>query len=375
MVRATVAKKPTTKTAAKPAATKKAAKPAAAKKAAKPAVVKKAAKPAAKKAAPKPAAKKAVAAKKAAKPAVDVHVGWEKTGPTRVREEQILREAVKGKSAVVVGVDEAGRGPLAGPVVVSACRLPEELPEALKNVVTDSKKITKESKREEVYAQLVEVKGLQYTVAVVSAGHIDSRNILQATFDGMTRCVDMFVKGVKARESCGICTVADIEGDCHTTPGQASALRKTAASRVFALIDGNATPKNTKFNSEAIVKGDAKELCISAASIIAKVTRDRLMNALCTVHPQFRFSSHKGYPTASHRDLLMSHGACEHHRRSYAPVKAAIAAFTKQKAKDAARDKAKTKTKLSTSPKKAGKAAVKKASKKPATKAARKKTA
>ncbi|MEJ2384519.1 MAG: ribonuclease HII [Xanthomonadales bacterium] len=183
----------------------------------------------------------------------------------------------------VAGVDEAGRGPLAGPVVVAAVILDPDRPiEGL----ADSKKLN-ETRREVLYAQIVE-SALAWSVIAVTPAEIDRINILQATLAGMRRAV------------------ASLE-----PPAQ------------MALIDGNRAPE-LPCPSRTVIGGDALEPAISAASILAKVTRDRHMCALHERFPEYGFDRHKGYPTAAHLDALERCGPCAEHRRSFAPVRMAL---------------------------------------------------
>jgi len=179
------------------------------------------------------------------------------------------------------GVDEAGRGPLAGPVVVAAVILDPARPIA---GLDDSKKLS-EKRREALYPQIVEC-ALAHCVIVVEAEEIDRLNIFQATMAGMSRAV----------------------------AGLAPAAQE-------ALVDGNKLPKDLPCPGRAIVGGDALEPAISAASILAKVTRDRLMVALDASHPGYGFAVHKGYPTPAHLAALQRLGPCMQHRRSFAPVR------------------------------------------------------
>ncbi|HEX5305602.1 MAG TPA: ribonuclease HII [Dyella sp.] len=185
---------------------------------------------------------------------------------------------------LVAGVDEAGRGPLAGPVVVAAVILDPARPIV---GLDDSKKLS-EKKREALYPQVIE-RALAHCVIVVEAGEIDRLNIFQATMAGMSRAV--------------------------------AGLPLTAHE---ALIDGNKLPRDLPCAGRAIVGGDALEPAISAASILAKVTRDRLMVALDALHPGYGFAVHKGYPTPAHLDALQRLGPCPQHRRSFAPVTRAV---------------------------------------------------
>jgi ribonuclease HII len=184
---------------------------------------------------------------------------------------------------LVAGVDEAGRGPLAGPVVAAAVILDELKPiRGLK----DSKQLTALA-RERLYDE-IRAKALCCSVAEASVEEIDKLNILHATMLAMRRAVE----GLRLK------------------PGK-------------VLVDGNRLPV-LKIAAEAIVQGDTKVKSISAASILAKVHRDRLCLALHEEHPQYGFDGHKGYATAEHLAALRTHGACVHHRRSFAPVREAL---------------------------------------------------
>ena len=188
-----------------------------------------------------------------------------------------------GTVALVAGVDEAGRGPLAGPVVAAAVILDE-----LKPIehLGDSKVISPR-RRERLFDE-IRAQALACCIAEASVEEIDRLNILQATLLAMQRAV--------------------------------AGLR--LAPRLV-LVDGNRLPV-LGMPAEAIVKGDARVPAISAASILAKVYRDRLCEALHEAHPTYGFARHKGYPTADHLAALRAHGACVAHRRSYAPVRAVL---------------------------------------------------
>lgn len=180
---------------------------------------------------------------------------------------------------LVAGVDEAGRGPLAGPVVAAAVILDELHP--IKGL-GDSKVISPR-KRERLYDEIL-AKALCCSIAEASVEEIDRLNILQATMLAMRRAVE--------------------------------GLRLKPAK---VLVDGNRLP-TLKVLAEAIVRGDARVPAISAASILAKVYRDRLCQQLHQEFPQYGFAMHKGYGTAEHLAALREHGACLHHRRSFSPV-------------------------------------------------------
>ena len=180
---------------------------------------------------------------------------------------------------MIAGVDEAGRGPWAGPVVAAAVILdPSDMPEGL----NDSKKLS-EKKREALFGQILS--RAQVSVACVDVGIIDQDNILQATFTAMTTALE------------GLPTPPDL-----------------------ALIDGNKAPA-VSFPTRCIIGGDGKSLSIAAASIIAKVARDRLMRELAAAHPEYEWERNKGYGTKSHQNALLRFGVTKHHRRSFAPIR------------------------------------------------------
>ncbi|MBP6749326.1 MAG: ribonuclease HII [Xanthomonadaceae bacterium] len=189
---------------------------------------------------------------------------------------------------LIAGVDEAGRGPLAGPVAVAAVILDPARPIAGLN---DSKKLT-EAAREALFPLIVE-RALAWRIEFVEADEIDRLNILQATLTGMRRALE----GLEPRAEA-------------------------------ARIDGNKLPRDLPCPAEALIGGDAIEPAIMAASILAKVARDRRMRELHARYPEYGFDRHKGYPSPAHLDALNKHGPCAEHRRSYAPVRAAIAAHT-----------------------------------------------
>jgi ribonuclease HII len=189
---------------------------------------------------------------------------------------------------LICGVDEAGRGPWAGPVTAAAVILDPARPIA---GLTDSKKIS-EKKR---FALEPEIKAnaAYWCVAHAEASEIDALNIREATFLAMQRAI----------EGLGL------------TPNH-------------ILIDGNALPGNLPAPAEAIIKGDLKEPAISAASILAKTARDRIMQDYCAAYPGYGFSGHKGYGTAAHAEALHALGPCPIHRTSFAPVRKAMVSET-----------------------------------------------
>ena len=194
---------------------------------------------------------------------------------------QIEKSAKEKGYTVVCGVDEAGRGPLAGPVCAAAVILPEDCEiEGL----NDSKKLT-EKKREALFDVIIK-KATAYCIAYGSVEEIEQFNILEATFIAMNRAVD------------GL----DVKPD-------------------YALIDGNRVPKNIKIPCETVVKGDAKSASIAAASILAKVTRDRLLLEYDAQYPEYNFKKHKGYGTKEHLELIARFGPCPIHRMTFKGVR------------------------------------------------------
>lgn len=193
------------------------------------------------------------------------------------------RAAMDRGQTIVCGIDEAGRGPWAGPVVAAAVILdPRNIPDGL----NDSKKLTPK-KREALFGPIC-ASG-QFGIGIVEAATIDEINILQATYLAMTRAVD--------------------------------ALKKLPQ---LALVDGNRAPKFS-CSVQTIIGGDGKSLSIAAASILAKVTRDRLMVDLDREFPLYGFAAHKGYGTASHAAALSKFGPIFAHRKSFKPVAALLA--------------------------------------------------
>lgn len=177
----------------------------------------------------------------------------------------------------ICGVDEAGRGPLAGPVCAAAVILPEGIDISGLN---DSKKLS-EKRREALFPEICE-KSISYSIAYATVEEIEEHNILNATFLAMNRAIN------------GLSVKAD-----------------------YALIDGNRIPKECMVPSTAIVKGDSISMSISAASVLAKVSRDRLMLKLDKEYPEYNFAKHKGYGTAEHMELIRKYGASPCHRLSF----------------------------------------------------------
>jgi ribonuclease HII len=242
----------------------------------------------------------------------------------RNEEMSILSSSTSSKIQFVVGVDEAGRGPLAGPVVVAAAMVPIDI-----NGITDSKKITKEDDREDLYNAIVNSSDVRWAVAVMDAPFIDRVNILQATMRGMAACTSALITGssVQLEEGDGVNVVkipkATTEQDgCYViTNNNNDGIDNFPAENYFALVDGNRVPTDMPCESKSIVKGDSKEYAIAAASILAKVTRDRLMRDYDKLYPHFGLQQHKGYPTAAHMQAVKVHGASPIHRRTFRPLK------------------------------------------------------
>ena len=185
----------------------------------------------------------------------------------------------------IAGVDEAGRGPLVGSGVAAAVIFE---PDNLIQGLNDSKKLS-EKKRESLFVEIQE-KALAWAIAEASHAEIDEMNILQASLLAMRRAVE----GLNI-------------------------------SPEHVLVDGNKIPQGLAMSCDAVIGGDSIHAEISAASILAKVTRDREMVILDQQYPQFGFAKHKGYPTKAHFEAIAVHGVIEQHRRSYAPVKKVLA--------------------------------------------------
>lgn len=181
----------------------------------------------------------------------------------------------------IAGCDEAGRGPLFGPVVAASVILPHDF---VLEGLNDSKKLT-EKKREKYYPIIME-KALAVSVSIVEADEIDKINIYEASRQGMLRATN----SLKVKPD-------------------------------YIITDAMPLDGFTSVPHEAIIKGDAKSITIAAASVIAKVTRDRLMYEIDKVHPEYEFKKHKGYPTKKHLELIEKYGIIDGYRRTYGPVK------------------------------------------------------
>jgi len=177
----------------------------------------------------------------------------------------------------ICGIDEAGRGPLAGPVVIASVIMPED---SMIEGVNDSKKVS-EKKRELLYDKILE-EAITYSVAIIGQDEIDNINILNATKKGLTM-----------------------------------SLKELTVKPDLILVDALEHIDTLGIPYEAIIKGDAKAYSISAASIIAKVTRDRIMREWANIYPEYGFEVHKGYGTAKHIAAIKEHGICQIHRKSF----------------------------------------------------------
>ena len=186
------------------------------------------------------------------------------------------KEAISKGYKAVCGVDEAGRGPLAGPVCAAAVILPEN---TIIEGVNDSKKLSE--KKREVLFDVIKEQALSYSIAFASVEEIEDINILNATMLAMKRAVE------------GL----DVKAD-------------------YAMIDGNRLP-DLSIDSEFIIKGDAKSMSIACASILAKVSRDRLLYKYAEEYPEYLFDKHKGYGTKAHVEAIKKYGPCPYHRLSF----------------------------------------------------------
>ena len=186
-------------------------------------------------------------------------------------------DAVRAENGCFAGVDEAGRGPLCGPVCVAACILDPEKPVY---GINDSKKLS-EKKREALFEE-IKAKALAYSIIFVGPEVIDRENILHATLGGMRRAVE----------------------ELEITPH-------------LVLVDGNRCPEGLAMPAQPVVKGDAASASIGAASILAKVSRDRYMLELDRQYPQYQLAKHKGYPTKLHYELIEKYGIQPFYRRSF----------------------------------------------------------
>lgn len=192
---------------------------------------------------------------------------------------QYENEAYQKGYHYIIGLDEAGRGPMAGPLVVGGVIFPKGFYDER---INDSKKLT-EKKREALYDFIIE-KALAYDIEVISVEEVDKLNVYEASRTGMRRIIERI--GVKPD---------------------------------FALTDAMPLGEDA-INHLSIIKGDAKSMSIGGASILAKVTRDRIMKEYAKIYPEYGFEKHKGYVTKAHKEALAKYGICPIHRRSFKPV-------------------------------------------------------
>lgn len=268
----------------------------------------------------------AVAAKKKTTPAAK--------GPTREMEQALWREGFP----CVIGVDEAGRGPLSGPVVAAACFLPEDLSFLPAGIVLDDSKKMTEEQREAAFDALEraarEGLGVGFATTFASPRAIDDVNILEATMYVMDRAVINI-----SRAACGAPPNSSV-----AMRGGPDCLVINPMIPLAVLVDGNRLPPRLsqmeammnnpahlsfaasgyRLRARAVIKGDAKSTAIAAASIVAKVTRDRVMRDAAEKWPEYGFEQHKGYGTAAHVAAIRKHGPCEIHRRSFEPIKSMV---------------------------------------------------
>ncbi len=206
----------------------------------------------------------------------------------RLKEIKKIEEEIYLKGAQsIAGIDEAGRGPLAGPVVVACVVMPRD---SMIEGVNDSKKVS-EKKREKLYDEITQ-EAIAYGVGIISQEEIDKINILNATKEGLTLAIKEMEKDLKEKQ-------------------------RGFEKPEIILVDALTKIDTDHIPYRSIIKGDAKSYSIAAASIIAKVTRDRIMREWDEVYPMYGFAKHKGYGTASHIAAIKEYGLCPLHRRSF----------------------------------------------------------
>lgn len=204
---------------------------------------------------------------------------------------------------IVAGVDEAGRGPWAGPIVAAAVILDRtDVPEGL----DDSKKLSA-ARRAVLYAAILA--SADVGVGIAEVAEIDRLNVLRANDLAMVRAICQLAPASRP---------APPPAPTHPPAGSGAG---RDAGAVYALIDGNRVPPECPWPARAIVKGDGRSLSIAAASIIAKVTRDRIMDGLAEAHPGYGWQTNRGYGTAAHREALLRLGPTQHHRVSFKPIR------------------------------------------------------
>lgn len=201
--------------------------------------------------------------------------------------QKIERELYAKGVKSICGIDEAGRGPLAGPVVVASVIMPED---SMIEGVNDSKKVS-EKKREILYEKIIE-EAVAYGVGIIDQNEIDKVNILNATKEGLTKSIQELEKDLKEKN-------------------------RGFDKPEIILVDALTKIDTDGISYRSIIKGDAKSYSIAAASIIAKVTRDRIMRQWDEVYPEYGFEKHKGYGTAVHIQAIKEHGICPLHRKTF----------------------------------------------------------
>lgn len=206
----------------------------------------------------------------------------------RLKEIKKIEEELYSQGTTsIAGIDEAGRGPLAGPVVVACVVMPRD---SMIEGVNDSKKVS-EKKREKLYEEIIK-EAIGYGVGIISQEEIDRINILNATKEGLTTAIKEMEKDLKEKQ------------------------REFDKPEII-LVDALTKIDTDHIPYRSIIKGDAKSYSIAAASIIAKVTRDRIMRQWDEVYPMYGFEKHKGYGTAAHINAIKEYGLCPLHRRSF----------------------------------------------------------
>jgi ribonuclease HII len=204
--------------------------------------------------------------------------------PTFIPEEQL-------SPLLTIGIDEAGRGPLAGSVIAGAVYIPDQFKShPVWRDVNDSKKMT--AVKRDICFEII-TKLVPFGVGIVSAAEIDRINILQATFEAMRRAT-------------------------------INLSQKFSVKIDHAILDGNRVPKEFPCDCSYLIKGDSISTSIAAASIIAKVTRDRIMTELARTYPEYGFENHAGYGTPDHLKALETYGFCAEHRKSFEPIKSMV---------------------------------------------------
>lgn len=223
-------------------------------------------------------------------------VNLAKKGTIKMKEKELERlkeikkieeELYANGTTSIAGIDEAGRGPLAGPVVVACVVMPRD---SMIEGVNDSKKVS-EKKREKLYEEIIK-EAIGYGVGIISQEEIDRINILNATKEGLTTAIKEMEKDLKEK-------------------------KRNFDKPEIILVDALTKIDTDHIPYKSIIKGDAKSYSIAAASIIAKVTRDRIMRQWAEVYPMYGFEKHKGYGTSAHISAIKEYGLCPLHRKSF----------------------------------------------------------